>query len=80
MFSYEAFETYHVVLRIDLDKKIWSLAMNGNLVVEDCTLPDFMQTDVKFSIKNLSFGSNSGNGSEADSSFAIANVKMKRLR
>lgn len=80
LMSYQPMETYHVVMLIDLDKKMWSLDINGAPLVKDSPLPDFMQTGEEFSIQSLSFGSNSGNGSEADSSFALANMLMKALR
>ena len=82
LMKYQPGEIYHVVMRVDLDKKLWGLEINGEPLLEDCPLPDFMQAGAvdDLEIKGLSFATNSSNGSEADSGFVIANMAMKKLR
>lgn len=78
---YQADEVYHCVLRVDLDKRMWSCEINGAPVVETQKMPDSFQQDAAdaLSLSGLSFGSQRGLAAQADARFILANVKVTKL-
>ena len=79
--SYEANEIKHCVLRIDLDKRIWSVEVNGESQFEGQKWPDYIQAAAAgdITLSGLSFGSERGLGCEPNSRFILANVKVIKL-
>ena len=66
----------HVVVLVDLDRRVWSMKADGESWVEETPFPDSLPKGS--SISSLDFGSRAGLGDKPDAAFAIGNVKMTR--
>ena len=81
LIPYQADELYHCVMRIDLDKRVWSCVINGEPLVEAQKMPDFLQEDATgpLSLSGIAFSSRRGMMAQPDARFLLANVKVIKL-
>ena len=79
--DYEADRLLHCEMTIDLDRMLWSLAIDNSEILKDASLTDFLNTgEGPFFIDRIYYNSEGGWGAQPDATFFLKNVKAVLLK
>ena len=74
---YKADEIQHFAIKLDLDKRVWSLQLNGESWVGETAFPAWLP--VGAGLSGVQFSSRAADGDVPDAVFGFANLKLTRL-